>query len=187
MQKLRIGEVLIEMGVLTDKQLEEVLKLQKQSTEKKKLGELLMDLGIITEEQMLEAMSAKLDMPVVDLSKIQIQPEAVQVIPEGLAREKVLVAYRKEGNTLFIATNDPLDFYAFEDIRQMSQFTIHIVIATKADILRVIEFYYKEQEMYRVANEINIEQEELQRIAQNVETDNTVTENSPVVKLINSV
>ena len=187
MQKLRIGEVLIEMGVLTDKQLEEVLKLQKQSTEKKKLGELLMDFGIITEEQMLEAMSAKLDMPVVDLSKIQIQPEAVQVIPEGLAREKVLVAYRKEGNTLFIATNDPLDFYAFEDIRQMSQFTIHIVIATKADILRVIEFYYKEQEMYRVANEINIEQEELQRIAQNVETDNTVTENSPVVKLINSV
>lgn len=187
MQKLRIGEVLIEMGVLTSMQLEEVLKLQRQSTEKKKLGELLMDLGIITENQMLEAMSTKLNLPVVDLSKIQIQAEAVQMIPEGLAREKVLVAYRKEGNTLFIATNDPLDFYAFEDIRQISQFSIQIVTATKADIFRVIDFYYREQEMYRVANEINIEQEELERIAKRVEVDNTVTENSPVVKLINSI
>lgn len=186
-QRLRIGEVLIEMGVLTSMQLEEVLKLQQQSTEKKKLGEMLMDLGIITEDQMLDAMSSKLNLPVVDLNKIQIQAEAVQLIPEAFARDKKLVAYRKEGNTLFVAANDPLDFYAFEDIRQMSQFTIDIVIATQEDILKVIDFYYKEQEMYRVANEINIEQEELERIARRVEADNTVSENSPVVKLINSV
>ncbi len=187
MQKLRIGEVLIEMGVLTEFQVDEVLKLQKQSTERKKLGELLLDLGIIDEQQLLDALSRKLDMPVVDLSKMTIDTEAVQMIPEEMARKSLVVAYRSEGSVLYVAANDPLDFYAFENIRQMRGGTLNIVLATKDAILHVIDYYYKEQEMYQVAKEINIEQEELHRMAQDVEENMNVTEDSPIVKLINSI
>lgn len=187
MQKLRIGEVLIEMGVLTEFQVEEVLKLQKQSPEPKKLGELLLDLGIIDENQLLSALSSKLGMPVVDLGKIQIQTDAVQMIPEEIARKSLIVAYRYEGNELYVAANDPLDFYAFENIRQMRGGTLNIVLATKEDILHVIDYYYKEQEMYQVAKEINVEQEELHKMANDVQENMSVAEDSPIVKLINSI
>ena len=187
MQRLRIGEVLVEMGFITPIQLEEVLKIQQQSKEKKKLGTMLMDLGIISEEQMLNAMSVKLDLPVANLSEMQIDAEAVQYIPEELARQKNVVAYRKEGNTLFLATNDPLDFYVFEDIKQITHCQLDIVMAKHNEIIDAIEYYYKQQEMYRVASEINIEQDELERMVKDIKEDDELTENSPVVKLLNTI
>ena len=117
MKGIHIGEVLVEQGAITKEQLNEGLKLLKAGTTDRRLAEVLTDLGYITERELLDVLGRGMGLEVIDLEFFHIDERAVEKIPKQLALKYTVMAVSMEGSGLTVATADPLDLYALEDIR----------------------------------------------------------------------
>jgi type IV pilus assembly protein PilB len=185
MKNLRLGDMLVESGYITEEQLQEALQAQ-SADRSKKIGEHLIDLGFIKEEEMLVVLSKKMDLPLISLETYEIDKEAVALIPEELSRKYNMIAIQtKEENGLIVVTNDPLNYYGIEDIRLVTGKHIKLFLAMEKDISNAIDYYYSELNSSTASEDINknadlyaFEDEELF----NVDDDD-----SPVVKLLNSI
>ncbi len=138
-QKKRIGELLIEMGLITPEQLAKAMDRQKQSGER--LGRALVATGV-REEQIAQALSKQLGLPVVELQRHNIEPAAATVLPEALARKYSVVPIRRDGNRLALAMSDPLDIVALDDVSIATGLTVTPMIATQTDVKAAIERTY---------------------------------------------
>ena len=116
-QQLRLGEALLDSGYLTEEQLKTALSMQKASSERKRLGEVLIESGIITEDRLNMALSTRLGVKYVPISECPIDLNAVALIPRSVAKKHCLIAIYAERNTLRILINDPLNYYALEDVK----------------------------------------------------------------------
>jgi type IV pilus assembly protein PilB len=177
MARKRIGDLLHGMGMITAEQLEDVLETQKQT--KERLGEIIISKGYVTEEQMIEVLEFQLGIPHVNLYRLKIDPTIVQTIPEALARRYLAFAIKKDKNKLTVAMADPLDFYAIEDIRMSTGFTIEPAIAAKEEIRRFLERYYGLRESVDELRAMVPKDEELGT--------EITDEDSPVVRLVNQI
>lgn len=183
MKNIPIGEVLCEYGYLTQEQLQRALEEQRKDSSKR-LGSILMELGFVTERQMLEALGQKLQFRMVQLETYPVDVEAVDKVPRQLAVKYNLVGIREQEGKLTIALSDPLNFYAVEDIRQVTNMPLEICLAEKKSISDVIDFYYAEIEAKQAARQANIAVAEIPgAFTARVEGDET----APVVKLLNSL
>ena len=90
------------------------------------MGGALIELGYITEHQMLEALGQRLQYRLVNISDLTFDINAVEMIPRPLAEKYGILAYHYEDGVLFILTNDPLNFYGIEDVRQVAGTDLHI-------------------------------------------------------------
>lgn len=117
-RKKRLGELLVEAGAITKKQLEHALA--EQGNNGKRLGETLISLGYINEQQMLRTLEQQLGVAYVQLSEMEIQAEALSVVPLFLAERYNIMPIRIEGSRLLLAMNDPTNFYAIDDVRMVS-------------------------------------------------------------------
>ncbi len=154
MQNVPIGTLLAQYGYVTDSQVQEALSYQKAHPEMR-LGAIFQQLGYITETQLLEALGARMQLRLVDVKNARIDPKAVEKIPKQIAQKYNLIAIAIDGNRLTVAMNDPLNFYAIEDVRQLTQLNIEVVLDVAANIADAIEFYYSEidaRDAARVAN-----------------------------------
>lgn len=136
----KLGEVVIEAGLITEEQFEKVLAEQKKS--KKRLGELIVAMNIASETEIAQALSSQLGYPFVELTQEKIDPEAVAIIDEIMAKQDMVFPYAINEDSAFIAMSDPLSFSTIDDIRFRTGFKINPVIATASDILRAIEKHY---------------------------------------------
>ncbi len=177
MQRVRLGDLLLEMGMISQEQLNEVLEEQKQT--KEKFGELLIRKKMLTEEQLIEVLEFQLGIPHINLFRFPLDPSIVRLIPEALARRYVALAVKKDKNHLMVAMADPMDFYAIEDLRMSTGFVIDPVIASRADILTFIERVYTIQETVDELRSLVPKEEELEQEVTN--------EESPVVRLVNQI
>ncbi|MEG0391708.1 MAG: ATPase, T2SS/T4P/T4SS family [Anaerovoracaceae bacterium] len=142
---IRIGEVLKEYGYITDEQIQEALDYQKAHKEEGKLlGEILVEEGFVTERQTLEALGQKLDYDLVDVTTENIDTNAVGRIPKAIADKYNMIAIREEGNVLYVALSNPLQFYGIEDVRQITQKHLVLLLDTKDHISRAISDNYSE-------------------------------------------
>ena len=181
---IRLGEVLVEYGYITEAQVEQALAYQKQHKDKR-LGEALIEMGLITEAQMLSALAQKLNMQFIPLDTYPIQPDSVAKIPKALAQRYNLIAIGQRGNHLVVAMNDPLNFYALEDIKLVSGMMVQIVLASKAAIQHAIEFQYAEVEARSAAAASNTDADTFQSMADQIDLNED--DQTPVVKLLNSL
>lgn len=184
MKMIPIGEVLKEYGYISEEQLQEALILQKEDRSKK-LGEHLINMGAISELQMLTALSEKLHEPLVDLNSISIDVNAVAKIPDTLAEKYNIIATSMEANILTIATNDPLNFYALEDIRLVTNMDLNVTLAQKKDIASSIDYYYSEIKAKSAVESANADAN-IFELNEN-ELFNTEEDDTPVVKLLNTL
>ncbi|HEU5360752.1 MAG TPA: ATPase, T2SS/T4P/T4SS family [Candidatus Deferrimicrobiaceae bacterium] len=138
--KKRLGELLVETGLLSEENLTRVLT--EQRTRRQKLGDVIVALGFATEDEIAQALSIQLGIPLVDLTTTAVEPQATELIPEKVARKHLIVPISVEMRDLFIAMADPLSFEAFEDVRFASGYTIKPAIATRSDILWAIDQHY---------------------------------------------
>lgn len=97
MKNIRIGEVLLQSGAITEEQLQQALQKQKEDSGKKLLGAVLIEMGYVTERQMLTALSQKLQHPLIELDTYQVDLTAVEKIPKQLASKYGLIAIDTEG------------------------------------------------------------------------------------------
>ena len=142
MKNLRLGDMLVEAGYITEEQLQEALQAQ-SADRSKKIGEHLIELGFIKEEEMLVVLSKKMDLPLISLETYEIDKEAVGLIPEELSRKYNMIAIQtKEENGLIVVTNDPLNYYGIEDIRLVTGKHIKLLLKKKKDISNAIDYRY---------------------------------------------
>lgn len=179
--KKKLGEMLIESGDITPKQLEHALNEQK--TNGKRLGETLINLGFLTERQMLRSLEQQLAVAYVFLSEVPIEDDAIKTVPLFLAERYNIMPIRKEGNRIVIAMNDPTNFYAIDDVRMVSGLEVVPVLAESKDITTAINNHYGVKG--RVENAVNqLRDEEVTAVVRDVAD---ATENAPIISIVNSL
>lgn len=136
----RLGELLVETGLLTEENLTRALA--EQRTRREKLGDVIVALGMATDDEISQALSIQLGIPLIDLTTTPVEPQAIELIPEKVARKHLIMPVSLEQRDLHIAMADPLSFEAFEDVRFASGYTIKPAIATRAGILWAIDQHY---------------------------------------------
>jgi len=181
--KKRLGELLVEAGLITQEQLQKALSLQKSTG--KKLGEILVEQGFVTEDEIVEVLEFQLGIPHIKLDQYNIDQEAVNLVSESIARRHTLIPIKVEGDKIYVAMADPLNIFAIEDVAIYSGKNVQPVIAKAGDIKRAIERFYGKQEALRVAEELN--KEASQRKHQRLVISSDEEQETPVVKLVNSI
>jgi len=185
MPLMRLGDALVESGRISAQQLEEALGQQKNNRQKQ-LGEILVDLGHLSRADLYRALSQKLGIPAVDLSKVTPEAQAVQEIPDALAREMNVVPLCFDGKALVVAMSNPLDPRPAERIRFVTQRAVRPVLASPESIAAGIRAAYglhpREQRAEELASKLFSESAETGDEENLVkETDNTL------VKLVNKI
>lgn len=136
----RLGELLVETGLLSEENLTRALS--EQRSRRRKLGEVIVELEMAAEEEIAQALSLQLGVPMIDLANMPVEPQAIDLIPEKVARKHLIIPISIDQRDLHIAMADPLSFEAFEDVRFASGFTIRPAIATRTGILWAIDQHY---------------------------------------------
>lgn len=153
--KMRLGDLLVAESIISDDQLQMALQQQRQTG--RKLGTTLVDLGFIGEEQLLKFLAQQLNVPFFDLSKLSIQTQAVQLIPEVHARRYRALAVNQSGNEVTVVMSDPADLAALDALAAMlSPRELKLAVAREAQLLQYFD------QLYRRTKEIESFAEQLQ-------------------------
>ena len=137
--KRKLGDILKEEKLITEEEILEVLSRKK---DRQKLGEALAEQGYITEKQLLEVLEIQLGISAVSLYRYPIDDQLVELIPKDVARKNVLFPIELQDHVLTVAMNDPLDYFAIDDLELLTSYQVRPVMATKEDILQAINKYY---------------------------------------------
>ena len=181
-----IGQYLVDKGLITDEQLKQVLEKQKQ--EKGKLfGDVITEMHFITDAQFAQVLAERLNVKYIDLDDTELIPDIVKRIPEDTARKYCVIAVGKIGKRMTVATNDPMNFYMFEDLRVITGCSITPLLATKGAINRAIGKMYAAGKVDSVVEEATQEKEEESVDLEELDLSAGRIENAPIVKLASAI
>ncbi|MCK9224368.1 MAG: type IV-A pilus assembly ATPase PilB [Candidatus Muirbacterium halophilum] len=131
-KRLRIGDALLEEGLIDEEQLQKALQIQKKTG--KRLGKIFVEMDLVSETDMVEALAKQMKIPYVNLATYLIDPAIARTVPEHIARRYQLIPINKVGNKLTVAMVDPLNILAIDDIQLMTGLSVKPVVATSSDI-----------------------------------------------------
>lgn len=179
--KKRLGDLLVELGYITEDQVLEAIKVQKVTG--KRLGRIFVELGYITEDGLLNILELQLGIPKINLDVIDVDMDAVSMISEGLAKKYNLIPTNFKDGKLVVAMSDPLNIFAEEDVVLASGYKIDIRIARESEISDAITKYYSKDYMAKAEVKLN------EVVEENIEDEPIIKseENSPTVVLIDRV
>lgn len=183
-KNIRIGEVLQELGYVTDEQVGEAIAYQKEH-KGVRLGGALIAMNFITEKQMLEALASRLGYEFVNISDVSIDVKAVELIPQMLAEKYCMLGYRVVDGVLWLLVNDPLNFYGIEDIRQVVGMELHIVLCEQLPLEKSIQYYYAEVSARLAAQKASAgSSEDVSTVEISIEEGD---DDTPIINLFNSI
>ena len=186
--KKRIGDILVEEGILTEEQIEEALKAAK--AENKKIGEAITDLGFASEQDIAEALSSQLGFEYVNLSTVHIPDNVLSLINESVLRKHLMIPYAFVPNTINqvkVAMVDPMDMSAIDDFSIVTNLLVVPSVATTRDILIALDRYYGDTETIKAAQEYAREREDLAAKLAEGDLSSQDVQSSPVVQLVTSM
>ena len=184
-QRRRIGDLLLETGMITQEQLDSVIKEQRQTG--KRVGELLVEKGIITEDNILGALEFQLGIPHMNLEQYNIDYNIASMVPESVARRYTVIAVGiEEDNKLKVAMKDPLNMFALDDLKLSTKMEIIPILASEKAILNVINQTYTSAQTKNIVNQVERQmKDELQR--QNAAEEEESDDDAPMVQLVNNI
>jgi hypothetical protein len=138
--KRRLGEILIEDGVLTQENLEEALIQQKKDGGV--IGQILIRLGYVTEENLIAALCKQLTIPYLPLTNYAVNTEVSRAFRYDFCKQNMLVAFDRDDKYIFIATADPLNDIALDHVEKESGRTAQIFISTPTEILNMLDLAF---------------------------------------------
>lgn len=183
-QSQRLGEILVELGLINTYQLEAALDVQNKT--RRKLGAILVELGFINSSQLTEAIERQLGVPRVELDKMYIPPEIPLLISEKMARRHNIIPIKKEDDMLTVAMEDPMNIFAIDDVRLATGLHVEPVGAAPSEILRSIGIFYEKESAQKALVEFS-ESYEAEFLGDIDEALMANVESAPVVKLLNSL
>ncbi|HUS82406.1 MAG TPA: GspE/PulE family protein [Dehalococcoidia bacterium] len=136
----KLGEILVDAGLITTKQLGKAVEESRQ--QQKRLGDYLQDEGMVAAEDVALALSLQLNLPIIDLTRQQVQPEALALVPEEYARQHDLIPVDVTGDSLVVVMADPLNMHALEDLRARARKIIQPAVGIPSDIREAINRNY---------------------------------------------
>ncbi|MGA8538951.1 MAG: type IV-A pilus assembly ATPase PilB [Terriglobales bacterium] len=190
----RLGDLLVKEKVITPEQLEQAIKLQKESHSR--LASALVKLGFLTDEDVTNFLSRQYGVPAINLSYFEIDPTVVKLIPFETAKRYQILPLSRVGASLTIAMVDPTNVFAMDDIKFMTGFNIEPVVASESSIIEGIDKAYgatKEEELEQVMQSMNdmgegadveLQDEEHELELRELEK---AADEAPIVKLVNLV
>jgi type IV pilus assembly protein PilB len=190
----RLGDLLVKEKVITQEQLEQATKLQKESHTR--LASALVKLGFLSDEDVTNFLSRQYGVPAINLSYFEIDPAVVKLIPFETAKRYQILPLSRVGASLTIAMVDPTNVFAMDDIKFMTGFNIEPVVASESSIVEGIDKAYgtsKEEELEQVMQSMNDMGEstdvELQAEEHELELKELekAADEAPIVKLVNLV
>ena len=137
----RIGEILLERGLITHKQLE--VAIAEQNARGGLLGQVLIEQHVVTEEEVALALTAQYGFPYLPLDSYEIDDGVTKLIPEHVARQYFLIPIDRVGNALTVAMADPSNTQAIEDIEMLTSCVVQTFVSTPSDIGKAIDRYYR--------------------------------------------
>jgi type IV pilus assembly protein PilB len=139
----RLGDLLIEEGLITPEQLQITLAEKEKN---QKIGEALLQRGYITDQQLADVLENQLGIPHISLFQYPFDTNIFSLISKETARRNLIIPLKKDGNKLYVAMVDPMDFIVIDDLRLSTGFQIETAIATKDDVIKAINKYYNVDE-----------------------------------------
>lgn len=184
-EKVRLGDMLVQQGLITAEQLETGLQEQKRTG--LKLGRVLADSGYVTERKIAEALAHQLALPFLDLNNFNAKAEIVQKLPEAQARRFRAIVLEDRGNSYLIGMADPSDLFAYDEISRVLRREVELAAVQESAILPIIDrMYRRTEEISNLALELG---HDLGDSAIDFATlgTNPSLEEAPVVKLLQTI
>ena len=185
----KIGELLVQEGLITIDQLNRALEEQQQSGER--IGEALVKLGIVGEDTLLEFIARQFHCPEVDLTKLNVPKEVLALIPLDIMHKYQAIPFGIMGNTLNVAMADPGNLFVIDDIRFLTRKNIQVHVASDNVIRKVIGMHFSADEsmddvlgMLKEEIDVDIVQSMEEMDLSSMED---AAEQAPVVKLVNLI
>lgn len=186
-RNLRIGEVLTEKGYVTEGQISQALTYQKEHRDMR-VGQILMKLGFVTETQVLEALASRLQIRIVDVAQLVVNVEAVAMVDKALAEKNLILPVNIKEHNMQIVTNDPLNYFALEEVRQQTGCQLEILLSEEAPLKQAISYYFAEVSARKAAKQANVgfstagAMDELE-----IENLDNNDDEAPIIRLLNSL
>jgi len=182
----RLGDVLFEQGVVTEKQINEALRKREKG---EKIGEALIRFGYCTDSQIVDALEKSLGIKRINISLVYIDESVLKLLDENFVTKAKIMPINIHGRRIVIATNDPLDFPTIENVRLRTGMNVETVLATKNDIETAIARYYGfSKTLKSLGIEVKEEKNESEKFYEELLNENTEDSNeSPIIQLVNQI
>ena len=188
MAQRKLGQILIDLGYLTDDQLWDVLEEQKQSSGL--IGQVDVRMGMVTEGQVTEALAEQWGMPVIDLAETNIPASVLDLVPQTMAEIYKIMPVSLRSDVLTVAMADPQNVGALDDLRNFLGHEVRGAVSSLADVEEAIAKYYadREESIEDVIDELKRDHEEDGRVrGYDLSSDEELSDAAPIKKLLNMV
>ena len=183
-KKIRLGDLLVEKGLISDDQLQHALGEQKKLG--RKLGGTLVELGMIDENSLLNLLASQLNIPLIDINNYNYSNDVAKILPESIARRYRALVLEDRGQDYLVAMADPTDIYALDEIQGKLNKPVSQAIVRESALLENFDLVYRRtEEISALASELGQDLSEtatdLNELLQTEMTD------APVAKLLQSI
>lgn len=183
---LRIGDILVEKGYVTETQMQQALAWQKEHRDKR-VGQILMELGFVSEAQVLDALASRLHLEIIDVAQQNVELQAVGMVNRELCEKNLILPINVQGHNMTIVTNDPLNYFALEEVRQQTGCHLQIYLSEEEPLRKAVSYYFAEVSARKAATQVNTDfsvpiPEELE-----IEDLDAGDDEAPIIRLLNSL
>ncbi len=182
----RLGDVLLEQGVVTEKQINETLRKRSKG---EKIGEALIRFGYVTASQIVDALEQSLGIKRVNLQLLYIDESVLKLLDEEFVTKSKIMPISIHGRRIVIAINDPLDFPIIENVRLRTGMNVETVLATQDDIDTAIARYYGfSKTLKSLGIEVKEEKKDDEKFYEELMASSDEDSNeSPIIQLVNQI
>ncbi|MBF0517255.1 MAG: type IV-A pilus assembly ATPase PilB [Nitrospirae bacterium] len=199
-----LGQQLVKATLVTEKQVEDGLALQK--AENIRLGTALVRLGHLKEPVLMEFLSKQYNVPLIDLSKYQVDTTLMKIYPYEKAKKNMMIPVSKDGSSLKVAIADPSNRPAVEEIQFITKMKITLYVTTEASILKAIDEFYPKADKQKIAldgtstsSKVSLGMDEINKLIGKAQKNVTIVEDkeervslkdaeaAPIITLVNGI
>lgn len=190
MAKRKLGQILVDLGHISEDQLWDILEEQKQSPGEV-IGRVAVRLGLVTEAQVGEALAEQWGMQVVNLPETTIPPKVLELVPETMASIYKIMPLSLKNDVLTVAMADPQNVAALDDLRNFLGFDVRGAVSNEAHVQAAIERYYadRQESIEDVIGELQQDEDDEEGTMKgyNLASAEEMAEAAPIRKLLNMV
>jgi type IV pilus assembly protein PilB len=184
----RIGELLVKENLLSTDQLRKAR--DEASSEGGRLGAQITKLGYLQESELTDFVAKQYGVPAINLNEFDIDAEVIKLVPEDVALKHTVIPVNRAGSTLILATGDPSNIFAIDDIKFLTGYNIEVVVASEDSIKQAIDRFYDQSSSFAdVMSDLDIDDLEVIQDEEDLDVSELAreSEDAPVVKLVNMV
>ena len=185
----RIGELLVQKNLISPDQLKKAQDEARQKGER--IGHQITKLGYLEESELTDFVASQYGVPSIDLGDFEIDAEVIRLIPEEVALKHTVIPVNRAGSTLVLATSDPSNIFAIDDIKFLTGYNIEVVVASEEGIKDAIDRYYDQSSSFADVMGDMTDVEDLELVADEEDVDvgelAKESEDAPVIKLVNLI